>query len=188
MIPHHIGPRRPRQNSEAQSVDPAPDLPVQSLERVGAVQLDAVPGRENLTKRERGPRFRSSTTPAWASRAGVGRQPAAVNGGRLSVRLEPFPGSPAVRTPLPCPVQESSDNVVDVLGEFRVLGLRHASEPHGLHELIDPPGRDTADPGLLEDRDQGLLGHPPVDSAAAEPERAASRCPAVASGRAAPTA
>ena len=38
--------------------------------------------------------------------------------------------------------------------------LRDAGEAHGLDEVVDPPGRDAADPGLLDDRDQRLLGHP----------------------------
>ncbi len=32
------------------------------------------------------------------------------------------------------------------------------AEAHRLHQLVDPPGRDAADPGLLDHRDQRLLG------------------------------
>ena len=36
--------------------------------------------------------------------------------------------------------------------------LRDAGQAHRLHQLVDPPGRDAADPGLLDHRDQRLLG------------------------------
>jgi hypothetical protein len=38
------------------------------------------------------------------------------------------------------------------------LALGDAAEAHGLHQFVDAPGRHAADPGLLDDRDQRLLG------------------------------
>ena len=36
--------------------------------------------------------------------------------------------------------------------------LEMPAEAHRLHQLVDPAGRDAADPGLLDHRDQRLLG------------------------------
>jgi hypothetical protein len=47
--------------------------------------------------------------------------------------------------------------LVEQRGDPRDLGLRDA-QPERLDQLIDSPGRDAADIGLLDDRDQRLLG------------------------------
>ena len=57
--------------------------------------------------------------------------------------------------------QEGADPLVDLLAELGNLRLRDAREAHRLHQVIDPPSRDTADPGLLDHGDQRLLGHSP---------------------------
>ena len=38
------------------------------------------------------------------------------------------------------------------------MALRDTAESHCLHQLVDAPGRDAADPSLLDHRDQRLLG------------------------------
>ena len=55
-------------------------------------------------------------------------------------------------------LQEGVDPLVDVLAQLGDLALRDAGEAHRLHQLINPPGRHAADPGLLDHRDQRLLG------------------------------
>ena len=40
------------------------------------------------------------------------------------------------------------------LGDLR---LADPGQSHCLHQIVDPPGRDAADPGLLDHRDQRLL-------------------------------
>src|SRR5215469_219735 len=47
--------------------------------------------------------------------------------------------------------------LVDLLAELGNLRLADARKPHRLHQIIHPPGRHAADPGLLNDRDQCLL-------------------------------
>jgi hypothetical protein len=55
------------------------------------------------------------------------------------------------------PLQEGPDALVDVLAQLRDGGLRDAGQAHGLHQVVHPPGRDPADPRLLDDGDQRLL-------------------------------
>jgi site-specific DNA recombinase len=55
------------------------------------------------------------------------------------------------------PVEEGRDALVDVLAELRDGGLRDAGQPHGLDQVVHPPCRDPADPGLLDHRHQRLL-------------------------------
>jgi hypothetical protein len=57
-------------------------------------------------------------------------------------------------------VEERSHPFVDLLTQTRDLALRHARAAHGLHQVIDRPGRDALDVGLLDHRRQRLLGHP----------------------------
>ena len=72
--------------------------------------------------------------------------------GRVEPEIGPVAGERAV--------QELADAVVDVLAELRHGALRDAAEPHGLHQLVDPPGGDATNPSLLNDSDKGLLGRP----------------------------
>src|SRR5215467_10638836 len=55
-------------------------------------------------------------------------------------------------------VEEGVDPLVDVFAQLGDLALRDTAEAHCLHQLVNPPGRDAADPGLLDHRDQRLLG------------------------------
>ena len=55
------------------------------------------------------------------------------------------------------PIGEGMDALVDLLTELGNLRLADPRQPHRLHQIVDPPGRDAADPGLLDDRDQRLL-------------------------------
>jgi hypothetical protein len=57
------------------------------------------------------------------------------------------------------PIEEGVDTLVDVLAQLGDLRLRDAREAHRLDQVVDAPGRDPADPGFLNDRHQGLLGH-----------------------------
>src|SRR5262245_7186338 len=45
-----------------------------------------------------------------------------------------------------------------IFAQLGDLALRDTAEPHCLHQLVDPPGRDAADPSLLDHRNQRLLG------------------------------
>lgn len=54
-------------------------------------------------------------------------------------------------------VQELADALVNVLAEFGHRALGDAAEPHGLNQFVHAPGRDAADPRLLDHRDQRLL-------------------------------
>src|SRR4029077_11530578 len=55
------------------------------------------------------------------------------------------------------PVEESMDPLVDLLAHPENLRLANPRQPHRLHQIIAPPGRHAADPGLLDDCDQRLL-------------------------------
>jgi site-specific DNA recombinase len=59
------------------------------------------------------------------------------------------------------PLQEGVDALVDVLAQLGDRALGDARQPHRLNQLVDPPGRDAADPSLLDDGDQRLLAHLP---------------------------
>jgi hypothetical protein len=72
-------------------------------------------------------------------------------------RIEPQVGPFA----LEWPVEEAADPLVGLFAELGNLALADASEAHRLHQLVHPSGRDAADPSLLDDGDEGLLGHPP---------------------------
>jgi site-specific DNA recombinase len=56
------------------------------------------------------------------------------------------------------PLQEGRDPLIDVLAQLGDWALRDAGEPHRLHKIVNPPGRDAANPGFLDDRHQCLLG------------------------------
>src|SRR5207302_2761335 len=47
--------------------------------------------------------------------------------------------------------------LVDLFAQLGDLRLADARQPHRLHQIVDPPGRHAADPGLLDNRDQRLL-------------------------------
>lgn len=69
--------------------------------------------------------------------------------GRVEPEIRPFAGKRAV--------EEGIHAVVDVLAQFADRALADAGQPHRLHKVVDAPGRDAADPGLLDHRDQRLL-------------------------------
>ena len=54
-------------------------------------------------------------------------------------------------------VEEGADPLVDVLAELADGALGDPGQPHRLHQVVDAPGRDAADPGFLDHRHQGLL-------------------------------
>ena len=47
--------------------------------------------------------------------------------------------------------------LVDLFAQFGDLRFADPGQPHRLHQIVDPPGRDATDPGLLDHRDQRLL-------------------------------
>ena len=57
-------------------------------------------------------------------------------------------------------IKDGVDAVVDFLAELGDLALGDARQAHRLHQLVDAPGGHTADPRLLDDRDQRLLCGP----------------------------
>lgn len=54
--------------------------------------------------------------------------------------------------------EEGVHPLVDVLAQLGNLALGDARQPHGLDQIVDTPGRDACDPGLLDDGNKGLLG------------------------------
>ncbi len=54
-------------------------------------------------------------------------------------------------------IQEGVHPLVDVLAQLAHRALADARQPHRLHQVVHPPGRHAADPGLLDHRHQGLL-------------------------------
>jgi hypothetical protein len=58
------------------------------------------------------------------------------------------------------PLAEHPDLLVQPLAQPGDLVLGQPGDAQLLHQPIHPPGADAADPGLLDDRDQGLLGPP----------------------------
>ena len=59
------------------------------------------------------------------------------------------------------PVEEGLHLAVDLLAQPADLALRDARPAHRLDQIVDRPGRDAVDVGLLDDRGQRLLGQPP---------------------------
>ena len=57
------------------------------------------------------------------------------------------------------PVEESLHALVDVLAQLADLALADPTQPHCLHQVLDPARRHATDPGFLDHRDQCLLGH-----------------------------
>ena len=57
--------------------------------------------------------------------------------------------------------EEGVHALVDVLAQLGDGALRDAGQAHRLHQLVHAPGRDAADPRLLDDGDQRLLAHLP---------------------------
>ena len=55
-------------------------------------------------------------------------------------------------------VQEGIHPLVDVLAEPADAAFGDPVQPHGLDEVLDAPGGDTADPGFLDHRDEGFFG------------------------------
>src|SRR4051795_7529059 len=74
--------------------------------------------------------------------------------GRIQPEIGPIPHQRAI--------QEGADAIVDVLAQLAHRALADACQPHRLHQLINAPGRDTADPGFLDDRNQRVLRSLPV--------------------------
>jgi len=62
----------------------------------------------------------------------------------------------ALQRPLP----EDTDLLVQATAQPGDLVLGQAGNAKLLDQPIDPPGADAVDVGLLDDRDQGLLGPP----------------------------
>jgi hypothetical protein len=54
-------------------------------------------------------------------------------------------------------IEEGIDAVVDVLAELAHRALADPRQPHGLHQVVDAPGRHAANPGLLDHRHQRFL-------------------------------
>src|SRR6202030_3429312 len=69
--------------------------------------------------------------------------------GGVEPQIRPLAGERAV--------EEGMDALVDLLTELGNLRLADPRQPHRLHQIVDPPGRHAADPGLLDHRDQRLL-------------------------------
>src|SRR5260370_39052704 len=69
--------------------------------------------------------------------------------GRIESQIRSLVGEQAV--------QEGTDALVDLLAQRGNLRLADAGQPHRLPQIIDPPGRHAAGPGLLDYRDQRLL-------------------------------
>ena len=57
--------------------------------------------------------------------------------------------------------EEGFDLLVDLLAQPADLALGDAVQAHRLNEVVDRAGRDALDVGLLHDRRDGLLRHPP---------------------------
>ena len=55
------------------------------------------------------------------------------------------------------PIEKSMHPLVDLFAQLGNLRLADPRQPHRLHQIVDPPGRHAADPGLLDHRDQRLL-------------------------------
>jgi site-specific DNA recombinase len=73
-----------------------------------------------------------------------------LQGGGVEPEIRPFPRDR--------PVEKAADALVDLLAQLGDLAFRDAGQPHRLHQLINAAGRDAADPGFLDHRDQRLLG------------------------------
>ena len=69
--------------------------------------------------------------------------------GRVQPQIRPLAGER--------PVEERMHALVDLLAQLGDLRLADPRQPHRLHQIVDPPGRHAADPGLLDHRDQRLL-------------------------------
>ena len=54
-------------------------------------------------------------------------------------------------------VEKGADAVVDVFAELADGALADPGQPHRLHQIVHAPGRDAADPGLLDHSHQRLL-------------------------------
>ena len=55
-------------------------------------------------------------------------------------------------------LEKGADAVIDVLAQLADGAFAVARQPHGLDQVVDAPGRDAADPGLLDHGHQDLLG------------------------------
>src|SRR6187455_828090 len=69
--------------------------------------------------------------------------------GRVQPEIGPLAGE---RT-----LEEGVHPLIDVLAQLGNLRLADPRKPHRLHQVVHPPGRHAADPGLLNDRDQCFL-------------------------------
>src|SRR5690348_2133335 len=52
---------------------------------------------------------------------------------------------------------EGMHPLINLFAQLGDLRLADAGQSHRLHQIVDPPGRYAADPGLLDHRDQRLL-------------------------------
>src|SRR5579859_8239801 len=69
--------------------------------------------------------------------------------GGVEIEIDPFARQRAF--------QEGMDAFVDVLAELGHARFGNARHPHRLHEFVDTPGADAADPGFLDHRYESLL-------------------------------
>src|SRR5246500_2701328 len=69
--------------------------------------------------------------------------------GGVEPQIRPLAGERAV--------EEGMDTLVDLLTELGNLRLADPRQPHRLHQIVDPAGRDASDPSLLDPRNQRLL-------------------------------
>src|SRR3954454_5519368 len=177
--PGREGSAEPDGRLRSDRVDPAPlpggaqhppDRGLEALVHVRDRQLDALEAAPQQVLEEGGPEglgLRRAEVQAddlapplgvhrHGDYGGDGHDPAALP--HLQVgRVEPRAGPPALRRPL----QEAGRPLVDVLAQLGRRAPRDAGEAHGPHEIVHPPGRDAADPRLLDDGDQRLLAHLP---------------------------
>jgi hypothetical protein len=54
-------------------------------------------------------------------------------------------------------IEEGTDTIIDVLAQLAHRALADPRQPHRLHQVVDTPGRDPADPGFLDHGHQRLL-------------------------------
>ncbi len=144
----------------------APDRGLEPLVGVGDHQLDALQPALEQALEEGGPEGlglaraevqADDLAPALAvdrhgDYGGDGHDPAALPDlevGRVQPQVGPLAFERAV--------QEGVHALVDLLAQPADPRLVDPGQAHRLRQLVDPPGRDAPDPGLLDDRDQRLL-------------------------------
>src|SRR5512134_4094522 len=78
----------------------------------------------------------------------------------VSFRSSSAPSAPTKRYQPPPKPLVSESRTTSVLAQLADRGLGDAGHAHRLHQVVDPAGRDAADPGFLDDRYQRLLHRP----------------------------